>query len=391
MPSSTNGDAPRMAGDRLVSGEAHAKLSLVVAMPGEPALTETFIRAHIERIPATVVPVSGWPLRISGRRPVLSWPSRAAYKAWRIVSGSATDSVTRAYLKVFRSYRPCAVLAEYGLTGVGVLAACRTAQVPLVVHFHGYDASMHEVLAAHAQTYPALFDQAAAIVVVSEAMRRKLISLGAPPEKLHCNPCGVDCRQFVGGQPANAPPRFIAVGRFTEKKGPDLTLRAFATLRRLYPEAVLTMIGDGPMLASCRTLASDLGIEGGVTFLGAQPAAVVRDEMRRARCFVQHSVEAPSGDCEGTPVSILEAGATGLPVVSTRHGGIPDVVVEGRTGFLVAEHDVEGMAHHMLRITRDPELAGRFGRAARLRVETHFSMEGSIAELWKIIYSCARL
>lgn len=380
-----------MAGDRSVSGELHSRLPLVVvAMPNEPALTESFILAHIERLPAIVVPVSGWLPRVGGR-PILSWRSRAAYKIWRVVSGSETDSSTRGYLKVLRDYHPCGVLAEYGPMGVTVLAACRKANVPLIVHFHGHDATMHETLAENARTYPVLFEQAAAIVAVSEPMRRQLISLGAPPEKIHRNPYGVDCREFVGGQPANAPARFIAVGRFNPKKGPDLTLRAFATLRRLYPEAVLTMIGDGPLLANCRVLASDLGIEDGVTFLGAQPAAVVSEEMRRARCFVQHSVEAPSGDSEGTPVSIIEAGATGLPVVSTRHGGIPEVVVDGQTGFLVAEHDVEGMAQHMLRVARDPELAGRLGRAARLRVEAHFSIERSITGLWRIIQSCARL
>src|SRR5262245_49495102 len=212
---------------------------LVVAIPNEPSLSETFIRAHIERLPTRVVPVSGWPVRIDGGRPVLSWPSRLAFKVWRTVSRSTTDSATRAYLKVLRKYRPCAVLAEYGPSGVGVLAACRLAGVPLVVHFHGYDASMREVLAEHAHTYPQLFDQAAAIVAVSEPMRRKLISLGAPPEKVHRNPCGVDCRAFVGGHPADAPARFIAVGRFTPKKAPELTLQAFSTVRRLYPAALL--------------------------------------------------------------------------------------------------------------------------------------------------------
>jgi glycosyltransferase involved in cell wall biosynthesis len=322
---------------------------------------------------------------------VLSWPSRVAYKIWRIVTGSELDSSTRGYLKILRHYQPCAVLAEYGPMGGQVLAACRIAHIPLIVHFHGYDASMTETLAENSRTYPRLFQQAAAIVAVSTAMKQQLISLGAPPEKVHRNYYGVDCVQFIGGQPASAPVCFIAVGRFTPKKRPDLTLRAFAAVRRAYPNAVLTMIGDGPLLASCRLLALELGIEDGVMFMGAQSPAVVRAEMRRARCFVQHSVEAPSGDSEGTPVSIIEAGATGLPVVSTRHAGIPDVVVDGQTGFLVAEHDVEGMAQHMLRVARDPELAGRLGRAARLRVEAHFSIEGSIAELWKIILSCARL
>ena len=383
-------DAWSAGDDRRASGVLQAGLLIVVVMPSEPVVSETFIQAHIEHLPARVVPVSGWPPRIGGR-PVLSWPRRALYKVCRTVSGSATDSATRAYLKVFQRYRPCAVLAEYGTMGLAVLAACRQANVPLIVHFHGFDANMRAILAQNAETYPVLFRHAAAIIAVSAPMQRKLISLGAPPEKVHRNFCGVDCRDFVGGDPADAPPSFIAVGRFTAKKAPDATLRAFAKVRRLYPAAVLRMIGDGSLLADCRRLASDLGIEDGVTFLGAQPPPVVREELRRARCFVQHSVEAPSGDAEGTPISIIEAGATGLPVVATRHSGIPDVVIEGETGFLVDEHDVEGMAQHMLRVARDPGLAGRLGRAARLRVEGHFTIERSIGELWRIIQSCARV
>ena len=275
--------------------------------------------------------------------------------------------------------------------GVAVLSACRMAKVPLIVHFHGFDASSRSVLAEYAQTYPVLFRHAAAVIAVSGPMQQRLISLGAPAEKVHLNCYGVDCREFVGGAPADAPASFITVGRFIEKKAPDATLRAFAKVRRLYPAAVLRMIGDGPLLLACRRLAGDLGIEGGVTFLGPQPPPVVREELRRARCFVQHSVEATSGDSEGTPVSIIEAGAAGLPVISTRHGGIPDVVIEGETGFLVDERDVEGMVQHMLQVARDPGLAGRLGRAARLHVERHFSMERSIGELWKIIQSCARV
>jgi glycosyltransferase involved in cell wall biosynthesis len=307
-----------------------------------------------------------------------------------VISRSGPDSATRAYLKVFRQYRPFAVLAEYGVMGVNVMKACETASIPLIVHFHGFDASMHEVTAQNAETYPVLFRTAAAIVAVSRPMQQKLVSLGAPPEKVHRAFCGVDCREFHGGDPAKAPASFIAVGRFTAKKGPDLTLRAFAKVHRAHPEAVLRMIGDGAMLPECRKLASDLGVAKAVTFLGPQPPPVVQTEMRKARCLVQHSVEAPSGDTEGTPISVIEAGATGLPVVATRHAGIPDVVVEGETGFLVDEHDVDAMADRMIRIAGDPELAGRLGRVARTRVERHFSIEQSIARLWRIIEASAR-
>ena len=125
------------------------------------------------------------------------------------------------------------------------------------------------------------------------------------------------------------------------------------------------MIGDGPLLDDCRKLAADLGIDGAVTFLGTQPPGVVQEEMRKARAFVTaFRRRTENGDCASTPVGILEAGASGLPVVATHHGGIPDVVVPGETGFLVAEKDVATMATHMLALADSPELAGSMGRQA---------------------------
>jgi glycosyltransferase involved in cell wall biosynthesis len=112
--------------------------------------------------------------------------------------------------------------------------------------------------------------------------------------------------------------------------------------------------------------------------------------MRKVRCLVQHSVRASNGDCEGTPVAVLEAGASGLPVVATHHGGIPDVIVEGKTGFLVAERDIEEMARAMLRLAADPLLAANMGLWARSHIETNFSQARSLDRLWKIIEGCIR-
>ena len=122
--------------------------------------------------------------------------------------------------------------------------------------------------------------------------------------------------------------------------------------------------------------------------MGAQSPEVIQEQMRSARCFVQHSIVAPSGDSEGTPVAIIEAGATGLPVISTRHAGIPDVVLEGETGFLVDEHDVKGMTEHMIRMLNDPQLAGQMGARAQDRIRTTFSREVSLEKLWNIILAC---
>lgn len=358
---------------------------LCVVTPYTPSLTETFIRDHVERLPGTVAHIHGWKPSI-GPDPLLSFPTRVFYKLERMFAGASLDKeITAAYLEGFRKYHVNAVMAEYGETGVQVMEATRQANVPLIVHFHGYDASVTSVLDEHKDTYPKLFKSAAAIIAVSRAMQRKLIDMGAPAEKVHYNSCGVDCARFEGANPAEAGPTFVAVGRFTEKKSPYNTLKAFAIVLKAVPEARLRMVGEGSLLESSKQLAKELQIDHAVTFLGAQNHETVKREMKQSRCFVQHSLVASNGDCEGTPVSIIEAGATGLPVVSTRHAGIPDVVVEGETGFLVDEGDVAGMAEAMIKLASDGELAARMGKAARARIESEFSSEKRLENLWRII------
>jgi glycosyltransferase involved in cell wall biosynthesis len=370
----------------MVSKNRRKKLCVVT--PYLPSTTETFIRAHVDLLPATVILVHGWRASISDHT-VLSFPHLVVHKLRRTFFGAKLDrEQTDSYLKVFRHYKVDAVLAEYGGCGVWSAAACQKAGIPLIVHFHGHDVSDNSILKMFEDTYPQMFQTADALIAVSRVMRDRLISLGAPPEKIHYNPYGVDCEKFFGAHPASSPLLFIAVGRFTAKKAPQNTLAAFAKVLRARPEARLVMIGDGPLLNESQELAEKLAIDKAVSFPGGQPHEVIEREMRSARCFVQHSIVAPSGDSEGTPVAIIEAGATGLPVVATRHAGIPDVVVEGETGFLVDEGDVEGMARYMLQLADDAELAGRMGNNAQNHIQSNFSQQRSLSRLWEIIESC---
>jgi len=365
-------------------------INVCVVKSGDLSITETFILAHATRLPGNITLIQGHIPRIANR-PVRSQLllARALRKGWRLLRGYSWEwEITSGYIAAFRRICPDAVVAEYGTTGIRVMEICRQLGIPLIVHFHGSDASKHEVLKEYSYSYSILFHRAAAIVAVSRAMQEKLVHMGAPEDKVHYNPYGVDCQLFKLADPAGSRPVFVSVGRFVDKKAPHLTLLAFADVRRVFPDARLRMIGDGPLLGACKDLGVALGIDDAVTFLGAQPHAIVREEMQQSRCFVQHSVEATSGDSEGTPVAILEAGATGLPVISTRHTGIPDVVIDGQTGFLVDERDTKTMAAHMLRMVHDPELARKLGAAARYRIESNFSMERSIRKLWSIIEVC---
>jgi len=351
---------------------------------------ETFIRAHVDGLPADVTLIHDLPPRIDGR-PILSQARlhRAYRKTLRLLNRREWAwELTAAYLTAFRRAHADAVLAEFGQSGVTVSDACRRLGLPLIVHFHGADISKRAVLDEYGARYRILFHEACAIVAVSEPMRQRLIACGAPPDRVHRNPYGVNIQAFHGATPATAGPTFVAVGRFVEKKAPQLTILAFADVHRRDARARLRMIGTGPLVDASRDLARGLGITSAVCFLGAQPPDVIQAEMRQARAFVQHSIEASSGDAEGMPVAILEAAASGLPVVATRHAGIPEAVIDGETGLLVDEHDVAAMAAAMSKLADDPTLAGRLGKAGRDHVETHFSAEHSLARLWSIIDAC---
>jgi colanic acid/amylovoran biosynthesis glycosyltransferase len=361
--------------------------------PGQP-----FARAHAERLPCHVSVLHGdWyrprflddePLRST--KPV----PEAARRAQRVVArlrgrDPERDEITADYTRAFQRARCDAVLVEFGHIAVQALDACRALGLPLIVHFHGFDAHSQSILDRYGARYGEMFEQAAALVVVSRTMQDALLALGAPPDKTHHVPYGVDLDRFGGAAPERAPARFLAVGRFVEKKAPLLTLAAFASARRLYPDARLRMIGDGELLEACRERARELGIGDVVEFVAMQPNDAIAAEMRQAPAFVQHSIVAVDGNSEGMPVAILEAGASGLPVVSTRHAGIPEIVEDGKTGFLVAERDVEGMAERMERLLAEPRLAGELGRSARRRIEERFSIDSSTARLWEIISTAA--
>jgi colanic acid/amylovoran biosynthesis glycosyltransferase len=359
--------------------------------------SETFIHAHAERIPAYVDVLQGAPLhRMDGGRSLLPATARAALRLVGRASGvdarHAEDLAfrklpagarARLYASYLRRQAIRIVLAEYGPVAAEVDEGCMRAGVPLVVHFHGYDAFRNDVLEQYGESYDLIFRRGRPIVVVSEGMRRQLIALGATERQLHLNPYGVDLDVFQPGEPTRG--LVVAVGRLVDKKAPELTVLAFSRVLERVPEARLVMVGDGPLRPVVERLVAALRIQDRVDLPGAQDHAHVAELVRRAEVFMQHSVIAANGDREGTPVVILEAGAAGVPVVATRHEGIAEAVLDGETGLLVEEGDVEGMASAVAALLTDRERARRLGRAARSRVEEKYSMQASIEGLWAIL------
>jgi glycosyltransferase involved in cell wall biosynthesis len=150
------------------------------------------------------------------------------------------------------------------------------------------------------------------------------------------------------------------------------------------------MAGDGPLWESTRSLAGALGVADAVDFPGVVSQDQVAAFMKRSRAFVQHSVITRENDHEGTPLSVLEAMASGLPVISTRHAGIPDVVEHGMNGLLCDEGDTTAMAAYLVQLATDPALAGRMGTSGRQRALENHRSETSLARLASILEGAVR-
>ncbi|HEX5386103.1 MAG TPA: glycosyltransferase family 4 protein [Gemmatimonadales bacterium] len=284
--------------------------------------------------------------------------------------------------------RPSVILAQYGPTGIRIAPAAAAERIPLVVHFHGVDLSAMLRSAHYRRSLRVAIPRVTRFVVVAEYMRDALTRLGAERDRIERIPYGVPLEEFPAMARGRSPCRFLMVGRLTEKKRPDLSLRAFELVARADADAHLTIIGGGELFASVRELAAQGGLANRVTMLGSEPPQRVREAMEAADVFVQHSMVASNGDMEGWPVAIAEAAASGLPIVATRHASIPEQVAHESSGLLCDEGDWQAMGAHMLRLAADPALRCRMGQAARERIAA-FDLAGQIERLERLLCDAA--
>jgi glycosyltransferase involved in cell wall biosynthesis len=262
-------------------------------------------------------------------------------------------------------------------------ALARRLDVPLVVTFHGYDGSQLLRVPGYRKALAGLFEAAAAVICVCGPMRERLVAAGCPDAKAHVRHLGIDTARFEaadrGGR--TGPVRVLQVAGLSEKKGVPTALRAFARARDGGADLHFTLAGDGPARGEIVRLAADLSLGEAFDDRGAVPHAEAARLMAEADVFVHPSQVAPDGDREGLPTAIMEAMATGLPVLSTRHEGIPELVIEGESGRLVPEGDVEGLAAGMVEFAESAELRRTLGDAGAARVREHFDLRRKVSEL----------
>lgn len=251
--------------------------------------------------------------------------------------------------------------------------------VPIVTTFHGFDLSA-AIKHKGPQHYRLLFRFGALFLPISEMWARKLRELGCDPARIRVQHVGIDCalsvfqeRHLQSGSYAAV--KLVSIGRLVEKKGHIHTLRALARLRRDRPELAITLdvVGDGDLKPMLKKETSDLGLEDVVTFHGGLPHSETLAVLNRADIFILASVTGRDGDMEGIPVSLMEAMARGIPVVSTYHSGIPELVRDGVNGFLAPEGDDDALAKAIKRVIANAASWPEIGRAGRRIIEEEFN------------------
>ena len=278
-----------------------------------------------------------------------------------------------------RTRSPRLVYAHFALDGYAALRLAKQLGVPLVTALHGYDVTMSdEALSAtrlgreYLKGRTRLQKEGALFVACSAYVRRRAIERGYPADRTIVHSIGVDVTRFEPSLAHQREPLVLFVGRLVEKKGCRDLIEAMVEVQRRYPKAELVVIGEGPLRADCEALAAARSVR--CRFLGAQPPTVVQEWMARAAVFCVPSVVAASGDAEGFGIVFIEAQAMGLPVVSTRSGGIPEAVEDGQTGLLVPEGASRALADALLKLLQDDELWLRFSLAGRRRVLENFNL-----------------
>lgn len=275
-------------------------------------------------------------------------------------------------IKTLRQDKINLIFGEYGPTGVALHKIATYLNIPLIVHFHGFDAHHIPTLEKYKKKYEGFLFHQPNIIVVSKEMSSVIQSWGVNEKDILYTPCGCQAK-FVEADISEERNHLIAVGNFISKKGPTYTLRAYAAAVKSGVTLPLLMIGDGPMWDECKALVRDLGIQNQVTFLGRLLPQETFEIMKKSKIFLQHSLTLEDGNKEGTPVAILEAQALGMPVISTKHAGIKDVVIQNNTGILVDEGDIDGMCAAIIDLTSDAQKTKSMGIAARQWVKENWT------------------
>jgi colanic acid/amylovoran biosynthesis glycosyltransferase len=334
-------------------------------------------REQTERFPFDDVQVIPKPATHFLRR---FWHRQLRDMPWQI-----SDRELSTLLSALSRIDACVLHIYFGQIAVHLLPLIRAWKKPSVVSFHGADVTVEMNKPAYRQATREMLAAVKLVLVRSESLRRALTELGCDETKIALQRTGIPLEEFpfrersFPSRSRGSEWRLVQAGRLIEKKGLPVTLNAFAVFLDRYPNATLTIAGEGPLLDELQKLTRELNIEERVSFTGFVSQERLREIYYQSHIFLHPSQIGGDGNQEGVPNSMLEAMASGLPVFATEHGGIPEAIENGVSGVLVPEHDHEALSRALLSAAQDliflSRIAGRASEVVRknfdLRTQAH--------------------
>lgn len=296
---------------------------------------------------------------------------RSVYRVIRKFRGTYAG-----YGNVLREERAGIVHAHFGQEGYFCLAARRSARVPMVTTFYGMDASALPRRRLWRRRFGRLFREGELFLVEGPHMGESLVSIGCPPDKVRVQRLGVDLEKIAQAPPeAREQAAVLMYANFREKKGHIYGLRACRKILGSHPGLKVRIIGDGELRSEVEKEIFRLGLGDRVALLGMLPHGACLEELARATVLLYPSVTASDGDSEGgAPVALIEAMASGLPIVSSLHADIPTVAPDGRCALLFPERDADGLAEGLDALLASRRLRDDIGRAGREHAEDAHDM-----------------
>ena len=374
-------------------------MGVLCVMPTWNAPSELWLQRMLAGIEEHLVAVAAYhPTERFWRGHVPVIPLDAPWSlGWRAARKLGLRSVPNLRLRrALRSRRLHAVLVNYVTVAAQLEGALRSARCPVFVHCHGYDVTFD--LRSHEDPKSRCYGpdyvetvqriaQRATLIANSRTVAGRLAAIGIPPDRIVTKYLGVPVPDAAPPpRPARRDVTVLYLGRLVDCKAPDLTIRAFEQACALGMDGRLVVAGDGPLRMTCELIARHSRYSDRIQLLGAVDGETGAQLFREADIFTAHNCLGPlTHQEEALGVSVLEAMAAGLPVVSGLSGGLAETVDDGVTGILVAPGDVEAHARALLALARDPALRNAMGMAGWRRVKEQFSAEKDSAELLRIM------
>ena len=341
---------------------------------------ETFVmtktRQNADRYPFDDIELVGNPTKNFLRRFYLKYIRRTAAVVYRGEFQVLDGILRRRRAQLMHIY--------FGHTAVHLLPFIKAWDKPCIVSFHGADIAVREHQPGYEAQMREMLQTVPLVLARSQSLRDQLLQLGCPPERLALNRTGVPLDQFPFVKrvaPADGRWQLVQACRLIPKKGLTTALRAFAQFREHYPEATFVIAGDGPMRDELKAWVAKLGLGRSVRFTGFLTQNKLYQLYVSSHIFLHPSEMMADSNQEGIPNSMLEAMSSGMPVVATYHGGIPEAVESGVTGLLVPEKDPQALCDALQQLADSEEMWTRMGQDASDFITANFEQHAQIRHL----------